>query len=361
MTSRLPLTPPIRLAVVGLGQISELMLPAYAANEAIEIVGLCDRNPERLRRWSATFPDALAVTEIDEVLATTPDVVDVLVPTPLHAEVVTPILEQGFHVQVQKPIAHDLEGADRMLAAAARSGVSLNILEDYLCFPPIAQLGKIVRSGEIGEPVGCHMKIVATGLGGWEVLPESYEWQFQQALDGRGMLVFDHGWHQLAIALWLFGPVRRIFAWIGHTEIIPEIVMDAPTTLVWEHHSGVRTVVDITFAVDTFFHSTHYGGDERVEVTGSKGYARCNRISSQGVQEPSVEVYRDGEIRGYHALPDTPPDAFAAMAARNVAYLTGAADTPLMDGTVGREILAVLVAGLESHRLGMPVDLPENK
>ena len=152
MTRRLPLTPPIRVAVVGLGQISELMLPAYAANESIDIVGLCDRNPERLQRWSETFPSALAATDIDDVLATVPDVVDVLVPTPLHAEVVTPILEQGFHVQVQKPIARDLQGADTMLAAAAKSGVVLNVLEDYLCYPPVVRLGEIVRSGKSASP-----------------------------------------------------------------------------------------------------------------------------------------------------------------------------------------------------------------
>ena len=357
MTSPLPLTGPIRLAVVGLGQISELMLPAYAANEDVAVVGLCDRNDERVRRWSAAFPDAATSTDVDDILATGPDVVDVLVPTPLHAEVVTPILERGFHVQVQKPIARDLDGADVMLAAAARSGATLNVLEDYLCYPPIAKLRDVVASGEIGDPVGCHMKIVATGLGGWEVLPESYEWQFQQALDGRGMLVFDHGWHQLAIALSLFGPVRRVFAWIGRTEIIPEIVMDAPTTLVWEHESGVRTVVDITFAIDTFFHSTHYGGDERVEVTGSKGFVRCNRISAFGIQEPSVVVYRDGEVRGSHALADTPPDAFAAMAARNVAFYRGAEPAPLMDGHAAREVLSVLLAALESNRRGAPVDV----
>jgi predicted dehydrogenase len=357
MPTALPLHGPIRLAVVGLGQISELMLPAYAANDDIAIVALCDRNPERVRRWDDVFPDAVASTELDEVLATGPDVVDVLVPTPLHAEVVAPILERGFHVQVQKPIARDLEGADRMIEAAARSGASLNILEDYLCYPPIATLTEVVASGEIGDPVGCHMKIVATGLGGWEVLPESYVWQFEQALDGRGMLVFDHGWHQLAIALSLFGPVRRVFAWIGRTEIIPEIVMDAPTTLVWEHENGVRTVVDITFAVDTFFHSTHYGGDERVEVTGSKGFVRCNRISAFGIQEPSVVVYRDGEIRSYHALADTPPDAFAAMAARSAAFYRGEQPTPLMDGPAAREILCVLLAALESGRTGVPVDV----
>ena len=129
------------------------------------------------------------------------------------------------------------------------------------------------------------------------------------------MLVFDHGWHQLAIAIWLFGPVRKVFGWLGATEVAPGISMDAPSTLVWEHHNGVRAVLDINLAVDTYFRSSHYSCDERVEVTGSRGYARCNRISSFGVQEPSVVVYRDGEIRSFHALADLPPDAFAAMAA----------------------------------------------
>ena len=323
------------------------MLPAYAANDQVEIVGLCDRNQVRVDRWADTFPDAVHTTDLEAALATSPDVVDVLVPTPLHADVVVPILERGFHVQVQKPISRDLEGADRMLAAARDSAATLNILEDYRCYPPMVKLGELVHGGEIGEPVGCHMKIVATGLGGWEVLPESYEWQFQQQLDGRGMLVFDHGWHQLALAMWLFGPVRRIFAWIGETVIVPDlIVMDAPTTLVWEHENGVRTVVDITFAVDTFFKSSHYGGDERIEVTGSKGFVRCNRISAEGIQEPSVELYRDGEVRSFHALDDRPPDAFTAMADRGVAFYQGREPEPLMDGSTGRAILEVLVAAL---------------
>jgi UDP-N-acetyl-2-amino-2-deoxyglucuronate dehydrogenase len=356
--STLPITRPIRLAVVGLGQISELMLPAYAANDDVVIVGLCDRNPARLERWAGAFPEAVSSTDLDTVLATSPDVVDVLVPTPLHAEVVVPILERGFHVQVQKPISRELEGADRMVDAARRAGATLNVLEDYRCYPPMVTLGRLVRDGEIGEPVGCHMKIVATGLGGWDVLPESYEWQFQQALDGRGMLVFDHGWHQLALSMWLFGPVRRVYAWIGRTEVVPDvIVMDAPTTLVWEHENGVRTVVDITFAVDMYFQSSHYGGDERVEVTGSKGFVRCNRISAYGVQEPSVVLYRDGEVRAFHALDDRPPDAFAAMADRSVAFYQGRDPEPLLDGAAARDVLAVLLAALESHRLGRAVDL----
>jgi predicted dehydrogenase len=232
----------------------------------------------------------------------------------------------------------------------------LSVLEDYLAYPPLVQLADLVSAGEIGDPVGCHMKIVATGRGGWEVSPESYEWQFRQAEDGRGMLVFDHGWHQLAIALWLFGPVRRVFAWLGRTEIVPGIVMDAPSTLVWEHENGVRVVLDITFAIDAFFRSSHYGGDERVEVTGSKGFVRCNRISACGIQEPSVVLYREGEIRAFHALDDAPPDAFDAMVERSVAFFRGDA-APLMDASVARQVLVTLLAALESDRVGAPIDV----
>jgi predicted dehydrogenase len=352
----LPLRRPLRLGVVGLGQISELVLPAYATRPDVEIVGMCDLNPVRVARWAPCFPTAIASTEVADVLAQAPDVVDVLVPTPLHADVAVPILAEGFHVQIQKPIARDLEGVDAMIAAARWSGVSLSVLEDYLAYPPMVQLAGLVAAGEIGDPVGCHMKIVATGRGGWDVSPESYEWQFRQAEDGRGMLVFDHGWHQLALALWLFGPVRRVFAWLGRTEIVPGIVMDAPSTLVWEHENGVRVVLDITFAIDTFFRSSHYGGDERVEVTGSRGFVRCNRISAQGIQEPSLVLYRDGEVRAFHALDDAPPDAFDSMAERSVSFFKGETP-PLMDAAMARQILVTLLTALESDRMGRPIDV----
>ena len=40
----LPITRPVRLAVVGLGQISELVLPTYLERDDVAIVGLCDHD-----------------------------------------------------------------------------------------------------------------------------------------------------------------------------------------------------------------------------------------------------------------------------------------------------------------------------
>jgi predicted dehydrogenase len=116
--------------------------------------------------------------------------------------------------------------------------------------------------------------------------------------------VFDDGWHKLATALWLFGPVREVRAWIGETELGPGVALDAPTTIAWEHTNGVRGVWDITIAPDLYLRSDYYTNDERWEVTGTKGFARVNRCTGRGVQQPSLEVYVDGEVRAFHALDD---------------------------------------------------------
>ena len=357
MTTPLPIDPPIRIAVVGLGQIAELVVPTYLERDDVVVVGICDRDISQLDRWRARCPDARATASLDELLTIDADVVDVLVPTPLHAEVVEQVFSAGYHVQVQKPLARDLAGAQRMLAARDAAGATLRVLEDYLFFPPLLKMRDIIAEGEIGDPLSVHMKIVANGRGGWDLPERSMRWQFEQMRDGRGMLVFDHGWHQLAVASWLFGPIGRIFAWLGETEIVPGVVMDAPSTLIWEHVNGVRAVLDITFAIDMYFRSSHYTGDERIEVTGSRGYVRTNRISAQGVQEPAVVLYRDGETRAFHDLDDRPPDAFRASTAHALAFYRGEVDKPVMGADDSLHVLTALLAALESSATGQPVDV----
>jgi predicted dehydrogenase len=177
-------------------------------------------------------------------------------------------------------------------------------MENYLFYEPLQKLKLTVDSGTLGSISGYHMKMVASGRGGWEVPGDSYEWRFQQARDGHGPLLFDDGWHKLSTALWLFGPVKEVRAWIGSTEIVPGIDVDAPTTMTWEHENGVRGVWDVTLAVDMYLRSDYYTNDERWEVTGRRGFARVNRCTARGIQEPSFEVYLDGELRSFHALDD---------------------------------------------------------
>ena len=240
---------PLRLAVVGLGQISELVLPTYLERDDVVIVGLCDRDDERLERWRPACPDARRPrTRSTSCSRSTPTSSTCSCRRPR-----TPTWCAGCSMRATTCRCRSRSPATSRVPTAcsprsAPPGATLRVLEDYLFFPPLVKLRDLIVDGEIGDPVSVHMKIVATGRGGWDLPPSSLEWQFEQARDGRGMMVFDHGWHQLAVATWLFGPIRRVFAWLGRTEIVPGIEMDAPSTLVWEHDNGVRAVLEISFA-----------------------------------------------------------------------------------------------------------------
>jgi len=353
MTS-VPLDRPVRAAIVGLGRIYDLNVLAYRDNPDVDVVALVDPDLDRLERRGTEWPGAARFSSVDDLAKSdvAVDAVEALLPIPLHCDEVVAMLGHCWHVNLQKPIGNDLAEAAAMAAAADRAGRTLRVMENYLFYEPLQRLKHVVDSGELGEVSGYHLKMVASGLGGWDVPGDTYEWQFAQAGRGRGTLLFDDGWHKLSTALWLFGPVREVRAWVGSTEVVPGIAVDAPTTVVWEHANGIRGVWDITLAVDLYLRSDYYTNDERWEITGRRGFARVNRCTARGIQEPSLEVYRDGELRSHHALDDDWASSFRASGRHWLSWLrTG--EGPLWWGVdEATEVLRMALAAYASSAAG---------
>ena len=301
-----PLRRTVRAAFIGLGRIYDLNKLAYVDNDDVEVVALVDPSGERRAQRQGDWPNAQTFASIEELAASGLDVdaVEVLLPIVLHEEGTIACLENGWHVNLQKPFANDVASAQRIIDAARRTNRQLRVMENYLFYEPMRKLKEVVDSGDLGEITSYHMKMVASGRGGWEVPGDTYERQFAQSQLGRGILLFDDGWHKLSTAMWLFGPVREVRAWVGSTEVLPGVEVDAPTTVVWEHESGVRGVWDLSLAIDMHLRSDYYTNDERWEVTGRRGFARVNRCTGRGIQQPSLDVYLDGEMRSWHALDD---------------------------------------------------------
>jgi len=345
---------PVRAAFVGLGRIYDLNVRAYLNNPEVEVVALVDPSEERRAQRQADWPQARTFASAAELAASGlgVDAVEALLPIPLHADGVVEMLGYGWHVNLQKPMCNDLASARHMLAAADANGRVLRVMENYVFYEPLRKLKAVVESGELGDVSGYHMKMVASGRGGWDVPASSYEWQFQQMRRGRGVLVFDDGWHKLSTAVWLFGPIREVRAWVGHTEVVPGIAVDAPTTIVWEHDTGVRGVWDITLAVDMYLRSDYYTNDERWEVTGRRGYARVNRCTGRGIQQPSLEVYADGELRAYHALDDDWASSFRDSGLHWLRWLRGSDEPLLWSGEEAVNVLRFALAAYTSSESG---------
>jgi len=345
-----PFDRPVRAAFIGLGRIYDLNVLGYRGNPDVEVVALVDPDQQRLAQRQADWPDAATFSSAAELAASgiQVDAAEVLLPVPLHADGVVEMLGWGWHVNLQKPMCNDLLDAQRMLDAAKASGRVLRVMENYLFYEPLRRLKAVVESGEIGEVVGYHMKMVGSGNGGWHVPWSSFEWQLEQIGRGRGILVFDDGWHKLSTARWLFGPIKQVRSWIGTTSFGSGIDLDAPTMIAWEHACGVRGVWDITLAPDLYLRSDYYTNDERWEITGNKGFARVNRCTGRGIQQPSLEVYSDGEMRGYHALDDDWASSFRDSGRHWLRWLQTGEGPLLWSGEEAVEVLRFALAAYAS-------------
>ncbi|HVA07604.1 MAG TPA: Gfo/Idh/MocA family oxidoreductase [Acidimicrobiales bacterium] len=349
-----PYDRPIRSAIIGLGRIYDLNVRAYLDNPDVEVVALVDPSEERRAQRQADWPEAQTFGSTGELAASGLDIdaVEALLPIPLHVDGVIECFNNGWHVNLQKPMCNDLASAQLMLDAARANDRVFRVMENYIFYEPLRKLKETVDSGELGDVRGYHMKMVGTARGGWDVPESSYQWQFKQIKNGRGILVFDDGWHKLASAIWLFGPIKEVRAWLGGTEVFPGLSIDAPSTIVWEHENGIRGVWDITLAPDMYLRSDYYTNDERWEVTATRGYARVNRCTGRGIQQPSLEVYADGEMRSYHALDDDWASSFRDSGRHWLHWLRHGEGPLLWSGTEAVDVLRFALAAYASSDAG---------
>jgi predicted dehydrogenase len=349
-----PYERPVRAAIIGLGRVYDLNIRAYTCNPDAEVVALVDPDPERRAQRQADWPQAAAFPSVADLARSgiKVDAVESLLPSALHADGVPELLDNGWHVNAQKPMCSDLPSARRMLKAAEANDRILRVMDNYLFHQPLLELKTIVESGEIGEVAGYHVKMVGTGLGGWDLPWSSFEWQMELMKAGRGIMVFDDGWHKLSTALWIFGPVREVRAWIGTTTYAPGIAVDAPSMIAWEHESGVRGVWDSTVAPDMLLRSDYYTNDERWEVTGTKGFARVNQVTARGIQQPTLEVYAGGVMRGYHALEDDWGTSFRDSGRHWLRWMHTGEGPLLWSGEEAVEVLRFALAAYESSTAG---------
>lgn len=118
----------LKSAAIGVGSLGRHHARNYAelAREGcIEFVGACDTNAETVEQVAkdnrcSTFTDWREL--LDKV-----DVVSIATPTETHCEIACAFLEKGVNVLVEKPIALTLDEADKMIAAATKSGAKLMV------------------------------------------------------------------------------------------------------------------------------------------------------------------------------------------------------------------------------------------
>lgn len=124
----------LKTAVVGVGSLGRHHARNHAEIAAAgrtEFLGVVDSSEENARRI-AEENNCDFTTDWRELLDRA-EAVSIVTPTETHAAIACEFLERGIHVLVEKPIARTLEEADRMIAAAEKTGAKIMVghLERY--------------------------------------------------------------------------------------------------------------------------------------------------------------------------------------------------------------------------------------
>jgi predicted dehydrogenase len=133
----------VRVGVVGVGALGQHHARVYASLPEATLVGVVDPFPGRAVEVAGPLGTS-AFSSFPELLGKV-DAVSIATPTTLHAQIGEQFLKEGVHVLVEKPIAHTLEDADRLIQAAHGNDRVLQVGHLERFNPAVIELRGIVR------------------------------------------------------------------------------------------------------------------------------------------------------------------------------------------------------------------------
>jgi predicted dehydrogenase len=117
--------PKIKCGVVGVGSLGQHHARIYASLPGAELAGVFETDNARAKEICAKH-NCRRFTTLDE-LGEACDAVSVVVPTDRHAEIALPLLAQGCHLLIEKPICASLAEAEQVLAVAQKNSCLVQV------------------------------------------------------------------------------------------------------------------------------------------------------------------------------------------------------------------------------------------
>lgn len=347
----------------GCGAISRNHLEAFRSVDDAEIVGVCDIDPARARATAHDWGIPNAVDTVAALLALDLDIVSVCTPHPTHEDVVLQAAAAGVHVLCEKPLAVELESADRMVKACDDAGVQLGVLFQRRFWPAAERIRAAIDDGTLGRPIMGQCSVMLHRG------PEYYSrdaWRGTWANDGGGVLM-TQAIHYIDLLQWFMGDVAEVYGRINTYKHGDHIEVEDSATAVITFTSGAMATLEASTAVSPSLgvqvritgetgasaSVTEFpeGSDGRVDLWAVEGKVTTEPAYPEGV-EPNVDLGTiNGQLIPHHAAQ-----------VRDFVRAIREGGEPAITGRDATRALQILLAAYESSRTGSPVrftPLPE--
>ena len=142
-----------RIAIIGLGFMGTMHAQIYQQLRQARLAAVVDKHPAKARRDLAKLGlQAEVFTTLEDMLAASEvDVVDICLPTDLHASFALKAIAAGKHVFCEKPLALKAADGRRIAAAADKAGVFCQVGQCIRVWPEYQAREAFVISGKAGK------------------------------------------------------------------------------------------------------------------------------------------------------------------------------------------------------------------
>lgn len=374
----------VRFAVIGANvDLRGGIVFKYFPREDGELAAICERDPAMAEKFRKTYPEWAEVpvyTDYRELLNHPGlDAVFIMVRDQYHEEMAVAALEAGKAVYLEKPMAITLEGCDRILETAYRTGSKLFLGHNMRYMPVILKMKELIDSGVIGEvqSVWCR-HFVSYGSCYFR------HWCAEQATC-TGLLL-QKGAHDIDVIHWLAGGYTARAVGMGRLSVYnrttdrlapgeapdrsaswkpdcwppdqlkglaPHIDVEDHSMLLMQLDNGVQASYEqCMYSPDSERNYTFIGTRGRLENVGDMEKAQVHVWTRRGNRQEPDQIHRVPEMEGSHGGSDTAiMKAFFDFVAKGVKPAT----TPL----AARNAVAAGIAGHLSMRNGnIPQTIP---
>ena len=337
-----------KIGIIGYGMIGEHHAKAIAELDEAELFAIQCRTISKGEELSKSLNVIYYNDYMDMVKNEDLDIIDVCLPSGMHAEAAVAAAEAGKHVIVEKPIDVTLERADKIIDTCQECGVKLGVIFQSRFAVANQKLKEAVMNGELGKLVlgDAYIK--------WHRQQSYYDstsWRGTIKGDGGAALI-NQSIHTIDILQWIMGPVKRIYGKI--TTLTHKIEGEDVGTAVLEFENGALGVIEGSTSV-------YPGYPQKIEIHGEKGSVI---IESDEIADWTIEgkePFKADEDKGHGTGASDPMAISFEKHRRQIQDFIDAVKEnrePVVNGEEGRKSLEIIMGIYTSSKEGKPVDLP---
>ena len=196
-----------RLAVIGAGLIGQKHAALIADCPQTQLVAICDK--DATRRIIANQFEVPFYEDLSDLLSEQkPDGAIIATPNHVHASVAEVCAAHGIHMLVEKPIAHTLADAERIISCANAAGVEVLVGHHRRHNPLIEQTRRLIQQGALGKLIGVSVL--------WTIrkpdeyfAPRETIWRTKRPNGGPALINLIHDMDSLR---YICGEIKQVYA-----------------------------------------------------------------------------------------------------------------------------------------------------